>query len=473
MRWSGSARQRALLTLVAVGATVCGVASPAAATGASPAVSPTGTTAATPPTVSTPVTACATIGAGTTGPAVTTIQTLIATTADGDFGPQTAAALSKWQSAQGIPATGVVDAATWAVMPPAVAEAACSQRIGGAGFTVSCAVLSAGDTGPAVDVLETALELAVDGEFSDAVGQALGAAQQAASLPASATTNRRTWRALALTGTPVCTPGSTTPALPKDYAAQQKVRNQVAALAGALLEQPGTTTNKIALAAVAFAKQQIGKPYVYGGTGPTGYDCSGLQMTSYLHAGLTLPRVAASQYTGSGPTVPLNDAQAGDLLFFASDVTQPETIYHVAMYLGGGQVLDAPHTGATVSIRPLWTTDLLPTAVRPSAGLTLPLRRGATGWPVLQLQQMLNRLGAKLTVDGGFGAATRAAVKAWQQAHQLAPTGVVRLPTWLSLINPSPAGSTPPTTTPTTPTTSGAAPPAPGNGTPPGGSAAG
>jgi peptidoglycan hydrolase-like protein with peptidoglycan-binding domain len=120
-------------------------------------------------------------------------------------------------------------------------------------------------------------------------------------------------------------------------------------------------------------------------------------------------------------------------LFFAGDVTKPATIYHVAMYLGGGEVLDAPHTGADVEVTQLWTTDLLPHVVRPVAALTLPLRPGATGWTVAQLQQALNRHGANLTVDGGYGPATQAAVQAWQQQHGLAADGVVRLRTWLTL----------------------------------------
>jgi cell wall-associated NlpC family hydrolase len=459
VRWSSSLPSRAVLTLVAAAAVVCCAAAPASAAGAGPNVSPAGATAGATPTVATPSSACATIGSGTTGAAVVTIQKLIGADADGDFGPQTAAALSKWQTTAGIPVTGVVDAATWAAMPAEASTIACGQQIGGSGFTVSCAVLSEGDTGPAVEVLETALQQPVDGVFSTAVGQALSTAQQAANLTANATTSRQTWAALSLTGTPVCTPGSTTPALPKDYQAQQKIRSEVAGLAAALLQQPGATTNKVALAAVAFARQQIGKPYVYGAVGPNAYDCSGLQMASYLDAGLTLPRIAADQFADSGPTVALNDAQAGDLLFFASDVTKPATVYHVAMYLGRGKVLDAPHTGVTVAIRPLWTTDLLPTVVRPSAGLTLPLRAGATGWSVTQLQQVLDRLGAELTVDGGFGAATKAAVEAWQQAHQLAPTGVVRLATWLSLINP-----------PAAPTTIGGSTTSSESGTPPGGS---
>jgi hypothetical protein len=156
-------------------------------------------------------------------------------------------------------------------------------------------------------------------------------------------------------------------------------------------------------------------------------------MTSYLHAGLTIPRVAAAQYAGAGTEEPLDEARQGDLLFFASDVTKPSTVYHVSMYVGGGNMLEAPHTGADVRIVPLWTSDLLPVVVRPVAGLTLPLKRGDTGWSVLQLQQALNRHGQSLSVDGGYGASTAKAVRAWQEAHSLKSNGVVRLTTWLTL----------------------------------------
>ncbi len=420
MRWSVAAAAACLAVVAgAAPATAAGSDDPPPTQGTAPA-----------PTVTT----CATLGVGATGRAVKTIQALVGAPVDGDFGPQTATALKAWPADQGIPASGIVDASTWAVMPAATAAAACSRKIHGTGFTVSCAVVSQGDTGPAVAVLESALHQPVDGVFGAAVVEALGDAQQTAGLAVTGRTSRKTWKALKLAHTPVCTPGSTTPALPKDYAEQQQVRQQVAQLAADLLEQPGTTTSKIARKAIAFGKKQIGKPYLYGGAGPKAYDCSGLQMTSYLHAGLSLPRVAADQYAGSGPTFPLDQAQAGDLLFFASDVLVPATIYHVAMYLGGGRVLDAPHTGANVRVQPLWTTDLLPTVVRPAAGLTLPLQAGATGWSVAQLQQVLNRHGAKVTVDGGFGPETLAAVQAWQQAHDLAVTGVVRLKTWLSLV---------------------------------------
>ncbi|MFL5337436.1 MAG: SCO6745 family protein, partial [Geminicoccaceae bacterium] len=204
------------------------------------------------------------------------------------------------------------------------------------------------------------------------------------------------------------------------------------ALAAKLPSIPGTTTDQAALKALAFATSQTGKPYKWAGIGPAAYDCSGLVMTSYQKAGVTTPRVAADQY-GFGTSVPLDQARQGDLLFYAMDLTKPATIYHVVMYAGAGKILDAPYTGAFVGTRPLWTQNLLPVAWRPTGLLELPAKPGSTGWTVSQLQAALNRGGAKLTVDGGYGPATAAAVKAWQTAHKLAATGVTDLATWLTL----------------------------------------
>jgi hypothetical protein len=205
----------------------------------------------------------------------------------------------------------------------------------------------------------------------------------------------------------------------------------VTKLAAALLDRPGTSSDPVALKALHFANKQKGKPYKWGGNGPKSYDCSGLVMASYLHSGLTLPRVAADQYA-SAPTVPLDQAQQGDLLFYASDLTDPSTIYHVVMYAGEGNIIDAPYTGAFVGTRALWTRNLLPVAVRPVSQLTLPLRPGASGWAVGQLQQELNRHGAALSVDGGYGPATLTAVKAWKASHQLHASGLVNRTTWLT-----------------------------------------
>jgi cell wall-associated NlpC family hydrolase len=390
------------------------------------------------------VAGCATIAESSIGPAVVTLQKLVRTTADGEFGPMTKTAVAKWQKRHKIAATGVVDAATWAAMPDAIAQTACAQQVHGAGVGVTCAHLRVGSTGAAVAVLQKAVAADVDGEFGPMTETAVKAAQTKAKLTASGIVGPATWAAFALTGTPACMAAAVAPAptptpdKPKLTKAQREhakavkaISDQVSKLAAALLDKTDARADNIAARAFAFAKRQTGKPYRWGGTGPKSYDCSGLVMTSYVHAGLTLPRVAADQY-GAGQPVPLDQAEQGDLLFYASDLTRPSTIYHVVIYAGVGKVLDAPYTGAFVGTRPLWTANLLPVAVRPVGQLVLPVKRGATGWTVTQLQQELNRHHNTLTVDGGYGPDTVAAVKAWKQTHGLHPTAVVGRQVWLT-----------------------------------------
>jgi cell wall-associated NlpC family hydrolase len=378
---------------------------------------------------SSPVSTCAKISQGSTGPAVKTIQKELGIAADGDFGPQTAATVKSWRHAHGLKrGVGAVTAVMWAALPASVSQKACGQQVTGSGVQLTCAALSQGDHGVAVAVLQHALGVTADGSFGSSTTKALKAAQTTAKLTATGTTTQKTWQAMDLVGTPACEPQQSA-----DAKAQAKIRRQVTERVGELLDSPGTTKDKVARQAMHWGKTQIGKPYIFGGTGPKGYDCSGLVMRSFQHAGITIPRVAADQYAGGGTKVSLADAQAGDLLFFASDVSQPSTVYHVVMYVGHGKVLSAPFTGTDVQIQSLFTTNLLPLVVRPTAGLTLPLKKGATGWSVTQLQLALDRHGNSLTADGGFGRATKKAVKAWQTRKGLTANGVVDLNTWLTL----------------------------------------
>ena len=106
--------------------------------------------------------------------------------------------------------------------------------------------------------------------------------------------------------------------------------------------------------AVAVALSQVGTPYVWGGEEPGGFDCSGLVQYSFAAAGIALPRVAQDQYD-AGPLLPADASLvAGDLLFFGTSTT---TIEHVGIYLGDGQMVDAPHTGALVRVEPVDLTD--------------------------------------------------------------------------------------------------------------------
>jgi len=97
-----------------------------------------------------------------------------------------------------------------------------------------------------------------------------------------------------------------------------------------------------AAAAVRFAYNQLGKPYVYGAAGPDSYDCSGLTMRAWEAGGVSLPHNAAAQ---QGDTRSVSNLQTGDLIFFGSPA------YHVGIYIGGGRMIAAPHTGTVVQIQ--------------------------------------------------------------------------------------------------------------------------
>jgi cell wall-associated NlpC family hydrolase len=121
-----------------------------------------------------------------------------------------------------------------------------------------------------------------------------------------------------------------------------------------------------AATAIGFALAQLGKPYVWGATGPNSFDCSGLMLRAYQAAGINLPRVAADQYHG-GALLPVRAAQPGDLMFLAYDPNDPATIHHVFMYLGNNQIVEAPFTGVPVrQIAMPWNDpQLVQQAVRP------------------------------------------------------------------------------------------------------------
>ena len=105
--------------------------------------------------------------------------------------------------------------------------------------------------------------------------------------------------------------------------------------------------------AIAAALSKLGSPYVWGAEGPSTFDCSGLVQWSYLQAGLVLPRLASDQYFASTP-IPTDQMQPGDLLVYAYDTSDPNTIHHITMYIGNGQMVHAPHTGDVVRIAPVY-----------------------------------------------------------------------------------------------------------------------
>lgn len=118
--------------------------------------------------------------------------------------------------------------------------------------------------------------------------------------------------------------------------------------------------------AIAWALTQQGKPYVWGATGPSSFDCSGLMLRAYEAAGIQLPRVSRQQFN-AGAKLPIANAAPGDLLFWAYDPSDPRTIHHVAMYLGGGQIVEAQQAGVPVHTRAVRfdEAEMVQIAVRP------------------------------------------------------------------------------------------------------------
>jgi hypothetical protein len=96
--------------------------------------------------------------------------------------------------------------------------------------------------------------------------------------------------------------------------------------------------SRAAAQAISYAQAQIGKPYAYGGTGPDGYDCSGLAMTAYQSAGVSIPRTSQEQWA-AGPQV--SNPQPGDLVFFAGSDGTWSSPGHVGIVTGPNQMIDA------------------------------------------------------------------------------------------------------------------------------------
>lgn len=130
--------------------------------------------------------------------------------------------------------------------------------------------------------------------------------------------------------------------------------------------------------AVRAALKWLGTPYSWGGgtvagpshgvaqgAGTLGFDCSGLAMYAWHKAGVRLDHWTGTQWT-SGPHIPINELRPGDLVFYATDTSDPATIHHVGIYIGDGRMVEAPYTGARVRISSVYRSDLIG-ATRPSA----------------------------------------------------------------------------------------------------------
>ncbi|MEV7598530.1 NlpC/P60 family protein [Kitasatospora sp. NPDC089797] len=112
------------------------------------------------------------------------------------------------------------------------------------------------------------------------------------------------------------------------------------------LGTPAPPASGRAAAIVQFAYAQLGKPYGWGATGPSSFDCSGLTGAAYRSAGVKLSRMSQDQWN-DGPRISRDALQAGDLVFFYND------IHHVGIYIGDGKMIHAPRTGKNVEVLPI------------------------------------------------------------------------------------------------------------------------
>ncbi|HEX6076937.1 MAG TPA: NlpC/P60 family protein [Micromonosporaceae bacterium] len=135
----------------------------------------------------------------------------------------------------------------------------------------------------------------------------------------------------------------------------------------------GLLPNPKAVKAVKFALSQVGKPYVWGNEGPDSFDCSGLVWAAYKFAGVTMQaRTARAQYYSTRVVSP-SQMLPGDLVFFGPNKSDPESIHHVGIYIGGSNIVHAPTAGDKVKISPIWwweffaATRVVPAVKAPNA----------------------------------------------------------------------------------------------------------
>jgi cell wall-associated NlpC family hydrolase len=140
-------------------------------------------------------------------------------------------------------------------------------------------------------------------------------------------------------------------ATPNAYGRHEPAARTIIGAVGSAACAPPSPPDRAGAGAIAFAHAQIGRPYLWGGDGPdageSGFDCSGLVAAAYASAGVQLPRTAHTQYHAT-TRVPESELRPGDLVFYGNPDTK---IHHVGLYIGGGQMIDAPSAGKLIGTR--------------------------------------------------------------------------------------------------------------------------
>lgn len=192
---------------------------------------------------------------------------------------------------------------------------------------------------------------------------------------------------------------------------------------GSATTAPGAATGSglTGASVVADAEQYLGVPYQWGGTSPsTGFDCSGFVQHVYGDLGVSLPRTSEEQATVGTPVASVADAEPGDLVFFEPSADGPG---HVGIYIGNGQMIDAPHTGTDVQIQPVGVPSAIrrilpdpPTSSAPTVALPTSIPAS------LGVPENLDPLFASASAQSGVPASLLAAVAKQESGYD--PTAV-------------------------------------------------
>ncbi|MCI9889364.1 peptidoglycan-binding protein [Micrococcales bacterium 31B] len=324
------------------GLTADGLVGPAtkAALGAAPAASaPTATAAPTAPTATASGLGTATLAEGAHNAHVSTLQSLLNAhgarlRVDGRFGPGTKAAVVAFQRSQSLTADGRVGPATKAALlrsatPAAQPAPPATQPVANPAPAEDSGLLKVGAQGPAVVTLQTQLNqfganLSVDGDFGTATLNAVKNFQAANGLTADGVVGLATQAKLE----DASSKQITRPAPPSADAKRQEI--------------------------LTIARSLLGIYYVWGGTTPAGFDCSGYTQYVYRAAGITIPRTS-DQQVAAGRVIPRSEAKPGDLV--ASGV--PGNWHHIGIYAGGNMIIDSGKPGIPTQERALWTTNVI------------------------------------------------------------------------------------------------------------------
>jgi peptidoglycan hydrolase-like protein with peptidoglycan-binding domain len=279
---------------------------------------------------------------GDTGPDVVLLQRALGIPADGIFGPQTLAAVKRFQRAHTLLVDGQVGPHTWAAL-----------HAEGTGATGEI-VIRLHDVGPAVAALQRALGIPADGEFGPQTLHAVKRFQSAHGLLVDGQVGPHTRAALHLRAS---SDFRFVPPVHSSHGSSSKTGHRHH---HHHRRRHSSHASNIGERAVALARAELGVPYVWGGESPSGFDCSGLVQYVYARLGIALPRVAADQYR-AGRHIPRSELRPGDLVFF-------DGLGHVGIYMGGGRFIHAPHTGTVVQISSLtgWYAEMYVGATRVS-----------------------------------------------------------------------------------------------------------